>query len=107
MPSVIVTNVAAKSRGGEVDLSFEAIVNLKGVSEKTICVVSAIETGAPKEENDFAISLYIVQKGETLWDVAKALNTSEEILLRQNADVPLPLSGGEKVILYRELPFDR
>ena len=107
LPSVIITNVAAKSRGGEVDLSFEAIINVKGVSEKQISVVSEIETGAPKEEDDFAISLYIVQKGETLWDVAKALNTSEETLLRQNADVPLPLSGGEKVILYRELPFEQ
>ena len=107
LPAVIITNIAAKSRGGEIDLSFEAIVNIKGLSEKTISVVSAIETGAPKEENDFAISLYIVQKGETLWDVAKALNTSEETLLKQNADVPLPLNGGEKVILYRELPFEQ
>lgn len=104
---IIVVNASYKTRGAEVELTFETVVNVKGVSEKTICVMSDIETGAEKEASDVAISLYIVRKGETLWDVAKALNTNEETLLKQNADVPLPLNGGEKVILYRELPFEK
>ncbi len=104
---IIVTNAAYKARGAEIELVFETVINVKGVSEKTIDVVSDIETGAKKEESDVAISLYIVRKGESLWDVAKALNTEEETLLRQNEDIGLPLNGGEKVILYRELPFEQ
>ncbi len=101
-----VVNAAYKARGAELELVFETVVNVKGVSEKTICITSDIEMGAEKEASDVAISLYIVRKGETLWDVAKALNADEETLLRQNKDVPLPLNGGEKIILYRELPFN-
>lgn len=106
-PSVCITGVSARSRGSEVDLLIEVILSVKGVTSKTVRVVSEIETGQAKEENDFAVSLYIVRKGETLWDVAKALNTSEDVLLTQNTDVPLPLSGGEKVILFRELSAEK
>lgn len=104
---ISVTNASYKARGAEVELVFETVINVKGVSEKTICVVSDIEIGAAKEASDVAISLYIVRKGESLWDVAKALNAEEETLLRQNEDISLPLNGGEKVILYRELPFEQ
>ena len=106
-PKVIVTSIAAKARGNEVDLAFELMIRIEGVSSETVFLLSGLEKGAAKEENDFAVSLYIVRPGETLWDVAKALNTAEETLLRQNPDVPLPLREGEKVILFRELPFDR
>ena len=104
-PQIVVTNVNARLRNGEVDLLIELIITVKGVSSKVLRVLSSVEIGAPKEEDDYAVCLYIVRKDETLWDVAKALNTSEEILLKQNPDVPLPLGGGERVILYKELPF--
>ena len=67
-------------------------------------IIYDVELGAEKEENDFAVSLYIAKEGETLWEVAKALNTDEITLAEQNADVGLPLKGGEKILLYKYLP---
>ena len=50
-----------------------------------------------------AISIHIAKSGETLWDVAKALGSTPELVMLQNPDITLPLSGGERVIVYRHL----
>ncbi len=100
-PKITITNITAKLRGGEVDVLVEMLITIKGISDNTLSIVSGMEMGAEKEDNDFAVSLYIVRSGETLWDVAKALNVSEDVLLGQNSDVPLPLQGGERIILYK------
>ena len=80
------------------------MVTVRGVQSKEISIIYDVELGAEKEENDFAVSLYIAKEGETLWEVAKALNTDEITLAEQNADVGLPLKGGEKILLYKYLP---
>ena len=103
-PEVIVTALNARPRGGsEIELTAELLVTVRGAKEKEICVIADVVMGEEKDRDDVAISLYIVKKGETLWDVAKELNADEEVLAEQNADVALPLKGGEKIILYKEI----
>ena len=78
--------------------------NLKGIERQSTQVIADHRAlGAEKEEDDYAICLYVVKAGETLWDVAKALNTDEATLQALNRDVSLPLCGGEKILLYRAL----
>jgi hypothetical protein len=103
-PSVNVSAINARLRGGvDIEITVELMVTVRGVSDETLGIVSGVEIGAEKEQDDFAISLYIVKQGETLWDVAKYLNTDEAKLAEQNADVEMPLKGGEKIILYKNL----
>ncbi len=105
-PSVTVTNLSCRLRtGSEIEITAEFALTLRGVSEKTVTMISTVETGAEKEADDYAISLYIVRPGETLWDVAKALNTDEDTLLKLNEDLKIPLTGGEKILVYKELTF--
>lgn len=105
-PSVTVTNLSCRLRtGSEIEIIAEFAITLRGVSKKTVTMISEVEKGAEKEEDDYAISLYIVRPGETLWDVAKALNTDEDTILKLNEDLKIPLTGGEKILVYKELTF--
>lgn len=105
-PTVIVNNVNTRLRaGGDVEISVELLVTVRGVQKKELVVIREITVGDKKEIDDYAITLYIVKNGETLWDVAKELNVDEKILLEQN-QLSLPLKDGEKIILYREMEFE-
>lgn len=65
-------------------------------------VTTSIERGAQLQKNDSAISVLVAKKGETLWDVCKALGASEEEILKYNENVEFPLTGEERVIIFRE-----
>ena len=102
-PSVSIKSASARLKtASDIEVSAEYAVTTRGVGEKTIrCLFDAAVLG-DKEPEDAAICLYPVKPGEDLFDVAKALNTKEDVLLRLNPDLQLPLAGGEKVLLYRE-----
>lgn len=104
VPDVTITAISARPRGGsEIEITVELLVVVKGTQNKEINIISGITIGEEKEEEDFAVCLYIVKPDETLWEVAKALNTDEGTLIKQNEDIILPLKGGEKIILYKSL----
>lgn len=103
-PDVTVTALYARPRGsGDVEVTAEMLVAVRGVSSKEITVISGVTVGEEKETDDFAISLYIVKEGETLWDVAKELNVDVPTLSSQNPEAVEPLQPGEKILLYKPL----
>lgn len=104
-PEVAVTALSARPRGSsDAEITAELLVTVRGAQSREIKVISDVIMGEAKEEDDFAVSLYIAKEGESLWEVAKALNTDETTLAGQNPDVALPLKGGEKILLYKYLP---
>lgn len=106
-PEVSVTNVTTRIRGGkDIETTTELLITVRGIKRTTAEVVSDVVIGADKEEDDYAISLYIVRPGESLFDVAKAMNSDEESIMKQNPELALPMQGGEKVIFYKELPYE-
>lgn len=105
-PVLTVLDVTARLRTGtDVEVAVDYAVTVRGINKKELVLLSSVETGPEKEPDDYAISLYIVKPAETLWDVAKALNTSEDTILKLNEDLKLPLKGGEKILVYKELLF--
>ena len=107
LPDVKITSLSARIRSAtEIEVVAEICVSVRGVNKHEIKLVSSIETGAEKPAAEYAISLYIVKPGETIWDVSKALNTDEDTVFRLNPELSLPLKGGEKIIIYNELVFD-
>ena len=102
--SAVVTSVNARIRPGDtVELSGELCVEIHGSGDREIRYVASYEVVAPKEISDAAISLYLVGEGETLFDVAKELNSDEEELMALNPELELPLKRGDKVLLYKPL----
>lgn len=102
--SAVVTSINARIRPGDtVELSGELCVEIHGSGDREIKYVASYEVLCPKEISDAAISLYLVGDGETLFDVAKELNSDEEELMALNPELELPLKRGDKVLLYRPL----
>ena len=104
MPEVETLSLSVRPRGGsDMEVSAELSITVRGAKEETLDVITGVTVGDEKPEEDVAISLYIAKDGESLWDVAKALNTDEKTLEELNKDVVLPLRGGEQILLYRGL----
>lgn len=55
-----------------------------------------------KEVNDHAISVYFALAGEDLWGLSKRLGVHPQTLLESNSDLQFPLSGEERIIVYRK-----
>ena len=107
LPTVVVSGTSVRLKTGrDVEISADLYATLRGSVKTDLRLISAVTRGDKKPEDDYAISLYIVKPNEDLWDVAKALNTDEDTLLKLNPDLKLPLAGGEKVLIYKELLFN-
>ena len=53
-------------------------------------------------ENDCAVSVYVPSAGDTLWETAKKLGKTPEQVQSANPGLSFPLSGGERILVYRK-----
>jgi len=100
----MVTHWAVKILRGNVlqikaDIALEVLVS----GLETRSVLTGLSIGEARELSSAAYSVYIASPGESLWDVSKALGITPEIVLTQNPGLVLPLSGGERVLGYRQV----
>ena len=66
-------------------------------------IVADISTCGEKQVCDKAVSVYIAQKGESLWELAKRLNVCPESIIKNNIELQFPLSGEERIVVYRQI----
>lgn len=104
MASVVtlcLSDVNARSkRGKEIEVSSNLSVYVDMYGMNTMQVISNITMGDEKPKDDCSLYIYIVKDNQTIWDIAKEMNVSEELILEQNPDVELPLRSGEKLVIY-------
>ena len=98
-----VTDLSASVDGGGITVSYKISVLLEERCEKSFTYVCNIEEVSDKEINSSAISVCIPSSNDTLWELSKALGVSEEEILKLNPNLTFPLTGEERVIVYREL----
>ena len=86
------------------DFEFEGVIKFRVRTAKTenLCVLTGFEQGEEKKLNSSAISVYIPMAGEELWDVAKRLNTCPDVITALNGDLAFPLTGNERIVIYRQ-----
>ena len=112
MASVVtlcLSDVNARSkRGKEIEVSSNLSVYVDMYGMNTMQVISNITMGDEKPKDDCSLYIYIVKDNQTIWDIAKEMNVSEELILEQNPDVELPLRSGERLVIYNPslLGFD-
>jgi hypothetical protein len=100
----IVTSAATKiHRSSEIQIKADVEIEVLVSGEAEKYVLTELALGEERVIPTTAFSVHIAAKGETLWEVAKSLGMTPELVLTQNPGLTLPLAGGERVIAYRHL----
>lgn len=86
----------------EFELELTVKFRVQTAKKQNICVLTEVETGEEKRLNESAISVYIPMAGEELWDVAKRLNVCPDAITAVNGDLAFPLTGEERIVIYRQ-----
>lgn len=92
---------ARQKQEGELEVDATLKLFISVYSLKTYSYVSSATEGSEIPENDSAISVYIADKGDGLWDVAKKLKKSPEEVSKYNSELEYPLKQPERIIIYR------
>ena len=98
---LLLRSLNVRLKGGEIECEVSIKASVIRREIMTFSVVTGIEEGAEKAVNDSAISVYIGKALDTEWDVIKALGESAEKIAALNPDVVYPLSGGERIVVFR------
>lgn len=99
-----IRSINARPRNSfEIEISAAAVFTLRLYDEHITYVIKEISIGEEKKLSNSALTVYIVKPGEGVWELAKALSTTPEVIMDQNPEMKTPLTGGEKVLLYRQL----
>lgn len=86
----------------EVELDCEVFFNLYPSKRCEYDFISEVTEGEKKEQKQTAISVYLSQGGEELFALSKRLNVCPEDLLKANSDLQFPLTGKERIVVYRQ-----
>ena len=105
--TLCIADISAKSRRGkEIDVSGELYVFADTYSIGDMVVVSSVTLGEEKVQDDCSLYIYIVKPNQTVWDIAKEMNVSPDVLLEQNPGVDSGISAGQKLVIYKSKVVD-
>jgi len=100
--TICLDNLSARSkRGKEIEVSAELNVYVDLYKHQSSCVITQTSLGEEKPCDDCSLYIYVVRDGQTIWDVAKDTNSSQELILEQNPNIELPIKTGDKLVMYR------
>ena len=104
-PSVNVAfgEILAKGRRGkEIDIEGKIFAFVDLYKTDNEAVISQVQMLDERILEDCALSIYIVKENDTIWDIAKEMNVSPDVILEQNPELELPLKAGDKVVIYKQ-----
>ena len=84
-----------------IELSASVIFKTESYKNKSFKYLTGVSVCGEKAVNDCAISVFIAQENEELWSLAKRLNVCPEELLETNKELQFPLTGNERIVIYR------
>lgn len=93
---------ARQKREGEVEIEGTLKLTVVSYAEEEIEYLADVRAGEPLAPNQSAVSVYIPRAGDTLWDTAKRLRLPPEEVQRENPSLTFPLTGKERIFVYRQ-----
>ena len=86
----------------EIEVEALACFTVYPAEKRSFKVVKGVKAVGEKKRQDCAISVYIPTEGEDLWSLSKRLNVCPESLLESNRELCFPLTGNERIVIYRQ-----
>ena len=97
------TNIQVRARRGK---EIEVISNLEIYSDiytlDENAVIASVVEDEEIPENECAMSFYFVKDGDSVWEIAKELRVSIDMLLAQNPSLNDNIKAGTRVVVYRQ-----
>ncbi|MBE5735628.1 MAG: LysM peptidoglycan-binding domain-containing protein [Clostridiales bacterium] len=101
--SANIVNISVKGRRGtEFDISADLVMNVHYSHMDREAVIDSIQIEDEKPPVDCNLVIYIAREGDTIWDIAKEMSISEDIILEQNPNLTLPIQAGTRIVVYRQ-----
>lgn len=100
---IALTQISTRARRGkeiEVTATLELYCDIYNNLDSAVIVSVKEEDEIP--ESECAMSFYIARQGDTLWEIAKELKVSTNVLLAQNPTLSEPIQAGTRVVVYRQ-----
>lgn len=100
--SVAVCGMSLRQRA-EGECEGEAVLKITGADGevKTVSYLTEITEQGEKVRPESAISVYIPAAGDGLWETAKRLSEAPENIEKSNPELNFPLTGKERILIYR------
>ncbi len=86
----------------EMDLDGQIYLTVYPLEKSKLCFIKDVKILGEKQENPCAISIYLAGAGEECFSLAKRLNICPDTLIQTNKDLQFPLSGNERIVVYRQ-----
>ena len=86
----------------EIELETEIAFTVYPHEKSQIKIIGEIKALGEKKKNSCALSVYIPVEGEELWSLSKRLNVCPSALLSTNPELTFPLTGKERIVVYRQ-----
>lgn len=102
--SVSVAEVTAVSkRAREIEVMSLLKVRVMSFGKGKECLITDISLTGEKTAKDACISVYVTDTDDTVFNIAKALNTTPESVIETNRSLTEPIEKGRKVAVFRPL----
>ena len=92
---------ARPKRAGELEAEGTVKLYIALLGETQGGCVSEFEAGEALPPPRAALGVYLASPGDTLWDTAKKLGKAPEQVRSENPDLAFPLTGKERIVVYR------
>lgn len=88
--------------GGEITSNIDLLMNNDVHRNTNINIMNEIQTNGEREAEDYNIILYIVKKGDTLWEIAKKFGSTIDDIVRTNGiEDANKINIGQKLFIPR------
>ena len=98
---IVIESLNAKLKSGKIELDISLKVCFNESVTKTLSVIEELTQGEQKSTYKSVISVYMAKKGDTEWDVMRAMGETREVILANNPNISFPLSTEEKIMVFR------
>ena len=87
-------------RGREVFFDARAKAYINVAKQTELQFVANADSVGELEPKDSAIEIYFAKSGERIWDIAKGLKVSSEMICNQNPEITDPLEKDQNIAIY-------
>lgn len=101
--SIAVKDIEARNkRSKEIDVLAEIGLCIIVTNFSNEATLSSIELGEKRKENESAMGVYVINEANEVWDIAKYLLVSPDLIYKQNPEITFPITSPTQILIYRQ-----